>query len=128
MTDLEKFARDHMKDWATRLANGTQKLDPVEDTAEEVWASLRIFADQYVRLADDQKYAVDVLDSLVDTTFLLVHLVEKGYRTDEQVAVVRIVLKDAMAVLREQGEVSDGCDKCGSRHPESSNWHASHCT
>jgi hypothetical protein len=71
--------------------------------------------------------ALDALDRLADTTFLLVHLVEKGYRTDDQVAVVRLALQEAMWVLKARGVTPDGCEKCGSRHPDSSAWHKTHC-
>lgn len=68
-----------------------------------------------------------VLDSLTDVTFLLVHQVMKGYKTDDQVTVTRIILEDAMQVLRDHNVAPFGCTECGSRDPNSSPYHANHC-
>lgn len=45
--------RQQMKSWAQRLLNGEIQRDPTEDTADEVWKSLRVFADQYLELLED---------------------------------------------------------------------------
>lgn len=70
---------------------------------------------------------VEVLNNLTDAAFLLVHQVMKGFRTDAEVIMTRFALEDAIALLRDHGKAPEGCDKCGSRNPESSPWHANNC-
>lgn len=54
---MSAVMREHMKGWATRLVTGEQTRDPVEDTADEVWASLLVFADQYLALLHEYEAA-----------------------------------------------------------------------
>ena len=46
--------QEHMKRWATDIVEGRQVPDPAEDTAEDIWQSLRIFADQYLELLGER--------------------------------------------------------------------------
>lgn len=78
----------------------------------------------------DLDEALEQLDSLTDSTFLLIHALDKGFRTDDLKALVRLHLQDAVALLRSHNATAiaaDGCEQCGSRDPESSVWHANHC-
>lgn len=49
--------QEHMKRWATDLVEGRATRDPVEDTADDVWQSLVIFADQYLELLAERERA-----------------------------------------------------------------------
>lgn len=62
--------------------------------------------------------ALELLDSLTDTTWLLLHTLDKGYRTEDQAGLVKIVLQDAVRLLQEHRIASGGCTNCGSRRPE----------
>lgn len=71
--------------------------------------------------------ALEALDLLTDASFLLLHQISKGYRTEQQEEVVKWAVDDAIATLQKHGRTYDGCTQCGSAHPESSPWHATHC-
>lgn len=51
----ERAMKAHMKDWATRLLNDEDRPDLSDETAEELWSCLRVFADQY--LAESEELA-----------------------------------------------------------------------
>lgn len=115
-----KEVQDDLRRWATEI--GAQLTGTTDPASAADTGAAGVGEDGEV----DE--VVEVLDSLTDVTFLLVHLIDKGFRLDQQKALVKMVLDDAMAVLKERGAVLAGCDSCGSRHPETSSWHATHCT
>lgn len=79
------------------------------------------------RLEAEKAEILEMFDQFTDCTFLLYHLLVRGYKHDDQLPVVKWALEDSIDMLRKYGSRQHGCPSCGSRHPESSNWHNAHC-
>lgn len=78
-------------------------------------------------LHDDLSDVLNMLEQLTDVTFLLYHQVTKGYRTEQQERVVKMVLEDSIELLRDHGYAFNACTKCGSTDTKTSNYHAANC-
>lgn len=74
-----------------------------------------------------EETALELLDDLTDRTFMLYHRLLKGFNYDEELLIVKWTLEESIAFLKQIGKIREGCERCGSRQPETSHWHNAHC-